>query len=240
MQWITKSPTKGSTSKGKSKAGADDQGPPPKAGYFSRQLPGDKPVKIENEGVEIIDDDEQETLIPPRSSDDLWNQLSPLPPDPAADALLPPADGTTTDPDLASEFHYKPFFTGGPSLDSRIELSIPTLAAPADRISFGKNKGKGKAMGPQKEEEGAMRDLECPVCSLIFKSSVVGFGKHIDQCLLKATASEGATSRTKKSSKRDRGKQTDEKEKVRKAVKSEKGGNGKSRRDEGGLGRFFK
>ena len=244
-QWATKSPTKtGSTSKGKSKVEADDSAPPLKAGYFFHQPPHDKVVKKEEEEEIALSEDETDQpdpLIPPRSSDDLWNQLSPFP----DDAILPDRSETKREENLAAESHYKPFFTGGPSIDSRLELSLPVLAAPADRISFEKSKStnKGKGKGKVKEEmddEAIMRDLECPICSLIFKSSVVGFGKHIDQCLIKSTASEESSS--SRTTKRAQGKDVAGTVKKRKVSKSEEGKKGKGRRSEAeqGLGRFFK
>lgn len=69
------------------------------------------------------------------------------------------------------EERYKPFYTAGPSMNSRTPLASKPLAAKKDRISF------------ESSSKGPTNEWTCPMCEREFKGSETGFTRHANMCL---------------------------------------------------------
>ncbi|KAK4704754.1 DNA polymerase kappa, partial [Phenoliferia sp. Uapishka_3] len=127
-----------------------------------------------------IKEEDQESA--PASSDPLWAAID----GEDGDSYL--AELEQMDQDLEEEEEkYKPFFTAGPSLNSR--LAMESLPAPErDRLAFGVREDPEDTLG--------VRKLQCPVCDKSFLASEAAFSSHVNSHFGKSFFEPKAADRT--------------------------------------------
>lgn len=130
-------------------------------------LDGDLELDDVKPDLSVLIDDEEEFAQAqqlPSSSDSLWAQIDGD--DEEFSKALIDMD-MEENPAEEKEERYKPFFTGGPSINSRVALPDPIPEQ--DKLSFEDN-GNGK--------QGTR--FVCPVCDVEFIASEVGMNSHVE------------------------------------------------------------
>lgn len=159
---------------------------------------------------------DQEEEVVPGSSAELWDQMEELPLDQGEDTAMEGEEGEeefryktfyTAGPSIDSRKEPKraalaakkdriTFALNAPEPPVPLPVIPPTVKVdePISKSSAGVGAASGStwtgngglvAKGKGKGQE-VMRELECPICEIVFQSSEVGMSGHVEACLARA------------------------------------------------------
>ncbi|KAM0747038.1 DNA/RNA polymerase [Meredithblackwellia eburnea MCA 4105] len=114
---------------------------------------------------DVKDEPDGDVKLPPSSGEAMWAELDGEDADEFLAELAKAdfGDGTVDEEGDGSEGEgrHKPFFTGGPSINSKLQVEMPV--SDCDRLEFGKS------------------GLECPICGKVFMGSEAAISAHVEE-----------------------------------------------------------